>query len=128
LSESDYLNNPTKNTTPISYREVQAIRLSSAYEKESSKTLFSLTPYVRQNTMEYVANWALSYDPTRLKTESDSLGLLAKYRMDFAANRTRLIVGADIDYTPGNRVEHSVDALKTADIYTSYTVDEKIYD
>ncbi|MDH5766595.1 MAG: TonB-dependent receptor, partial [Gammaproteobacteria bacterium] len=102
---------------------------SSAYEKESSKTLLSLTPYVRQNTMEYIANWSLSYDPTRLKTESDSVGLLAKYRMDFDANRTRLIIGADIDYTPGNRIEHSIDAVRNVDrIYESYTVDEKIYD
>lgn len=128
LLEVDYLNDPTKNTTPISYRKVDAIRVSSAYEQESAKTLLSLTPFVRQNSMEYLANWSLSYDPTVLKTESDSLGLLAKYRMDFDAFRTRVIIGADIDYTPGSRTEHSIDAIKTDDIYTSYTRDEKVYD
>jgi len=128
LSENDYLNNPTKNLTPISFRKVSAVRLSSAYEKESSKTLLSITPFLRQNTMEYLANWSLSYDPTQLKTESDSIGLLAKYRVDFAPYRTRLIAGVDVDYTPGSRLEHSVDAVKTGDIYTSYTKDEKIYD
>lgn len=128
LSETDYVNNPTINYTPISYRKVEAVRLSSAYEKESSKTLLSVTPYVRQNSMEYLANWSLSYDPGIVKTESDSLGMLAKYRIDFAPNRTRLIIGADIDYTPGSRLEHSINAVKTGDIYTSYTINAKIYD
>ena len=128
LSEDDYINNPTTNYYPISYREVQAIRLSSAYEKEDNKTLLSLTPYVRHNEMDYMPNWSLGYDPSVQKTESDSLGLLAKYRMDFAPYRTRLIVGADIDYTSGSRLEHSIDAFKDADgIYTSYTEEEVTY-
>jgi outer membrane receptor protein involved in Fe transport len=128
LSEADYKDDPTKNTTPISYRKVGALRLSSAYEKESANTLLSITPYLRQNTMDYMANWSLGYDPTVLETSSTSLGLLAKYRMDFAPNRTRLIVGADIDRTPGSRYENSIEAVKASGIYTSYTVDEKIYD
>jgi outer membrane receptor protein involved in Fe transport len=128
LSEEDYENDPTKNKTPISYREVGALRLSSAYEKESADSLLSITPYIRQNSMDYMPNWSLGYDPTVQETNSSSLGLLAKYRMDFAPMRTRLIIGADIDYTPGSREEHSIEAEKTDDIYTSYTVDEKIYD
>jgi iron complex outermembrane receptor protein len=128
LSEADYKDDPTKNTTPISYRKVGALRLSSAYEKESANTLLSITPYLRQNTMDYMANWSLGYDPTVLETSSTSLGLLAKYRMDFAPNRTRLIVGADIDRTPGSRYENSIEAVRASGIYTSYTVDEKIYD
>jgi len=128
LSEDDYKNNPTKNYTPISYRQVDAVRLSSAYEKETSNTLLSLTPYVRSNTMEYMPNWSFSYDPSIKETKSDSLGLLAKYRIDFDENRTRLIYGVDIDYTPGSRLEHSIDAIKTDDTYTSYTTGEKIYD
>ena len=128
LSEDDYLNNPTANYYPISYREVQALRLSTAYEKEDNTTLLSLTPYVRHNSMDYMPNWSLGYDPGVQKTESDSLGLLAKYRMDFVPYRTRLIVGADIDYTSGNRLEHSIDAFKDTDgIYTSYTVEEVTY-
>jgi iron complex outermembrane recepter protein len=128
LSEDDYLNNPTANYYPISYREVQALRLSTAYEKEDNTTLLSLTPYVRHNSMDYMPNWSLGYDPSIQKTESNSLGLLAKYRMDFVPYRTRLIVGADIDYTSGNRLEHSIDAFKdTGGIYTSYTVEEVTY-
>ncbi|MCW8935051.1 MAG: TonB-dependent receptor [Gammaproteobacteria bacterium] len=128
ISEDDYNNNPTENYTPISYREVKATRLSTAYEKESHNTLLSLTPYVRNNFMEYMPNWSFSYDPSIKETESNSLGLLAKYRIDFKPLRTRLIFGADIDYTPGSRLEHSIDAVKTGDVYTSFTTAEKIYD
>jgi len=51
LLENDYLNNPTLNYTPISYRKVSALRISTAYEKESSDSLLSVTPYVRSNSM-----------------------------------------------------------------------------
>jgi len=128
LSESDYNDNPTLNYYPISYRNVKAIRLSSAYEKETANTLLSLTPYVRHNFMDYMPNWSLTYDPSVQRTESNSLGLLAKYRMDFAPNQTRVIIGADLDHTPGSRLEHSIDAVKTGSIYDSYTVTDVIYD
>jgi outer membrane receptor protein involved in Fe transport len=128
LSATDYENDPTRNATPISYRKVGAVRVSAAYEKESGNSLLSITPYMRQNTMNYMANWSLGYDPTVLETDSNSLGLLAKYRMDFSPMRTRVIIGADIDNTPGSRYENSIEAVRVAGIYTSYTVDEKIYD
>jgi len=128
LSAADYLNNPTANYYPISYREVQALRLSSAYEKEDRTTLLSLTPYVRHNFMDYMPNWSLAYDPGVQQTTSNSFGMLAKYRMDFAAKRTRVIVGADIDYTSGKRLENSIDAFKDTDgVYTSFTVEDVIY-
>lgn len=129
LSEDDYENDPTKNLTPISYREVQAYRFSLDYEKEDADTLLSITPYVRSNTMEYMPNWSLGYDPNITETGHNSLGVQLKYRKDFAPSRTRLVVGADIDYSPGSRLEHSINPVKDADgIYTSYTVNEVIYD
>jgi len=128
LSEDDFYNDPTKNYTPISYRDVQAARVSTAYEKESRNTLLSLTPFARHNFMEYMPNWSFSYDPSIKETESNSLGLLAKYRMDFKPYRTRVIVGADVDYTPGSRLEHSIDAIRTDGIYESFTSGVKIYD
>lgn len=129
LSEDDYLHDPTKNYYPISFRDVQATRLSVAYEKEDADSLLSVTPYLRSNMMEYMPNWSLGYDPNITKTGHDSIGLLLKYRHDFAPRRTRVVVGMDIDYSPGSREEHSIDAVRNADgIYTTYTVREKIYD
>jgi len=111
LLADDYYNNPTLNYTPISYRKVSALRLSTAYEKESSDSLLSVTPYARSNSMELLPNWALSYDPTIYETKNDSLGVLVKYRLDYEPMRTRLVMGVDV----GN-------------IYTSYTVGPTLYD
>ena len=128
LLKDDYENNPTLNYTPISYREVRATRLSVAYEQESGDSLLSITPYVRDNFMELLPNWSLSYDPTVYETSNRSAGLLAKYRQDFAPWNTRLIVGLDLDYSPGDRDEWIIDPVKDGNIYTDYTLGDLIYD
>jgi len=128
LSKADYLNNPTKNLTPISLRNVEALRVSTAYEKETEDKLVSITPYARYNSMELLPNWSLSYDPQHYTTENVSVGLLSKYRRDFAAQRTRLIVGLDLDHSPGSRDENALNVTKVNGIYTSYTEAAKTYD
>lgn len=128
ISLADYQNNPTVNYTPISYRKVQAFRLSSAYEKESGDTLVSVTPYVRSNSMDIIPNWSLSYDPQRYTTANNSLGAQAKYRIDLEPMRTRVIVGADLDYSPGRYDEDKLSTTKTGNIFTAYTIGVKTYD
>jgi outer membrane receptor protein involved in Fe transport len=137
LIRSDYDNNPTKNYTPISYRQVGALRLSSAWERESGDTLLSLTPYVRDNSMELLANWSLSYDPTAYTTANRSFGLMGKWRQDFALmgvqGRARLIAGIDLDMSPGSREENRLATLTTSGsgvskIYNAYTVGTRVYD
>ncbi len=128
ISAADYENNPTTNYTPISYRKVKALRLSSAYEKESADTLLSITPYVRSNSMDIIPNWSLSYDAQRYTTANDSLGAQAKYRVDFEPLRTRVIVGADVDYSPGRYDEDKLATSKTGNIFTGYTLGVKTYD
>ncbi len=130
LSKSDYETNPTKNYFPISFRDVQAYRFSVAYEKENADSLLSITPYLRSNVMEYMPNWSLRYDPNITETGHDSVGLQLKYRKDFAPNRTRLVVGTDFDYSPGSRLEHSIDAFDdNADgVFERFTRKEVIYD
>ncbi len=127
LSEEDYLNNPTKNKTPISLRNVEALRISSAYEKEDNNTLLSITPYARYNSMELLPNWSLTYDPQHYTTKNHSLGVLGRYRVDFAPNRTQLIVGIDLDHSPGSRDENAITATRTNGIFSSYTEGEKTY-
>ena len=128
LSKADYLDNPTKNLTPISLRNVEALRVSTAYEKETEDKLVSFTPYARYNSMELLPNWSLSYDPQHYTTENVSVGLLSKYRRDFAPQRTRLIVGLDLDHSPGSRDENALTVTKVNGIYTSYTEAAKTYD
>lgn len=130
LSEDDYEDDPTKNYYPISFRDVQAYRLAFAYEKEDADSLLSVTPYLRSNTMEYMPNWSFRYDPNITETGHNSFGLQLKYRQDFAPNRTRLVVGTDLDYSPGSRLEHSIDAFDDDGdkVFERYTVEEVIYD
>jgi outer membrane receptor protein involved in Fe transport len=125
---ADYLNNPELNTEPISYRKVSAMRLSAAYEREAGNTLLSVTPYFRDDSMDLLANWSLGYDPTAYNTNNKSYGLMAKYRMDFEPYRARVIVGVDVDNSPGGRTENSITTTKTGAVYTSYTLGAGIYD
>lgn len=126
---------PRTNNVPFSYRQVDAFRLSTAYERETATTLVSLTPYVRDNSMEIIPNWSVSYDPSRYVTENRSYGFLAKYRRDFEPLRARLIVGLDFDYSPGSRDEDSIKLTRTTNPLggTAYSLDPavapvKIYD
>jgi iron complex outermembrane recepter protein len=128
LSREDYLDNPTLNYTPISFREVRAVRLSTAYERESARSLLSITPYLRYNEMDLLANWTLASDPSVSETGHASAGLLLKYRRDFAPLRTRLIVGADLDYSPGSRFEQSITTTRDGRVFTAYAINETIYD
>ncbi|NOX09396.1 MAG: TonB-dependent receptor [Gammaproteobacteria bacterium] len=128
LLKNDYETNPTLNYTPISFRKVTALRASVAYEKEDVDSLLSITPYVRDNTMELLPNWSLSYDPVTYKTDNRSIGMLVKYRQDFKPNRTRLVLGADIDHSPGRRLEKEISPTRVGNVYTSYTVVGDIYD
>jgi iron complex outermembrane receptor protein len=128
LLEDDYKNHPTRNYTPISMRKVESVRLSSAFEKEVGARLYSITPYFRYNSMELLPNWSLSYDPNTYKTENKSAGLMMKFRQDFVPMRTRLIVGTDVDYSPGSMDQNRIDPTKEGNYYIDYTVEEKLYD
>lgn len=130
---NDYMNNPKRNYTPFSYRQVDALRLSSAWEKESGDTLVSVTPYVRDNSMELLANWSLSYDPTVYTTHNQSFGVLAKWRRDLPQMRARIIAGLDLDVSPGGREEDRLATLTTtgagaSKTYNAYTVGTRVYD
>jgi outer membrane receptor protein involved in Fe transport len=118
------------NRAPIAFRKVQALRASSALELERGSTLWSVTPYARYDVLDLLPSWQLSYDPQVWDTQNSSVGLLAKVRRDFAPVRTRLIAGADVDYSPGSFT--AVQAVTTAQgadrIYASYTPGETHYD
>ncbi len=128
LLKDDYENNPTLNYTPISYRKVKALRLSTAWEKETADRLISITPYLRDNSMDMLPNWSLSYDPVKYETRNWSIGALLKYRQDFRPWRTRLIVGLDLDHSPGSRYEQAISPTRVGNVYTDYTVTGTIYD
>lgn len=121
---------PTLNRAPISFRQVEAVRLSSAIEREQGQSLWSVTPYARYDVLELIPSWQLTYDPQWWDTRNSSLGFLAKYRRDFEPLRTRVIVGADVDWSPGSftarRVESSPEGSNR--VFADYEMGEKQYD
>ncbi|MBU1691348.1 MAG: TonB-dependent receptor [Gammaproteobacteria bacterium] len=128
LTKDDYENNPTANYTQMALRKVKAFRISAAYERESANSLLSITPYVRDNEMDLIANWALGYDPTIANSFNRSFGVTAKYRQDFVPYRARLVVGVDVDNSPGGRKEKSIATTKVGSVYTAYTEGATVYD
>ncbi|HTD90629.1 MAG TPA: TonB-dependent receptor, partial [Burkholderiales bacterium] len=133
LTLADYTNNPKINYLPIAYRKVEALRLSTSYEKEWNNTLISITPFVRNNSMELLASFTLNSDPTVSLSENRSYGVLAKWRRDFPQfMRARLILGTDIDVSPGLRTEDSlnvnVSGAAPSRVFSSYTIARRVYD
>ena len=133
LTYTDYVNNPTKNNMAIAFRKVKAARLSTQLERESGGSLWSVTPYLRWNAMALNGTFNLSADPRIEKSEVASVGVMAKWRHDFGgALRPRLIVGLDLDHSPGKRSEDSLVLTRTGSgadtVYTGYAVGARIYD
>ncbi|MHB1225329.1 MAG: TonB-dependent receptor [Gemmatimonadaceae bacterium] len=130
LSLTQFQSRPELNRAPIAFREVQAVRLSSAVELERGPALWSVTPYARHDVLELVPSWQLSYDPQWWDTRNRSLGVLAKYRRDFTPLRARLIVGTDVDFSPGSFTARRAVTSAAGDdrIFASYTAGELQYD
>lgn len=134
LIRDDYENDPTKNNFTIAYRKVEALRLSTNYDKElGQNTLVSITPYLRKNYMDLNGSYNLSFDPRIEKTDVWSLGVMAKWRKDFPEMmRARLILGIDVDHSPGTRTEDNLIVSSTGNgadrSYNSYILGTRIYD
>src|SRR3569833_2081340 len=130
----DYIDNPTKNNFTIAYRKVEALRLSTNYDKQlDAQPLLSLTPYLRKNYMDLNGTFNLSFDPRIEKTDVWAYGLMAKWRRDFPVTlRVRLILGIDIDYSHGTRTEDNLLVSTTGSgagrSYNIYRSGSRIYD
>lgn len=132
LVREDYKHDPTRNYLPIAFREVRALRLSTTIERDTGDTLWSVTPYVRDNRMDLLASFMLRFDPTLAETENQSYGLMAKWRQDFAPLRARLIAGVDVDFSPGGRRENAIDPVRrgagASQEFVAYSLGPRIYD
>jgi iron complex outermembrane recepter protein len=128
LTEAQYQTDIGLNRAPIAYRKVQAVRLSSALERENANSSWSFTPFARYNVLDLLPSWQLTFDPQTWDTRNTSLGLLAKYRRDFAPLRSRLIVGADADLSPGSFFARQAVTTQTDGRWLSYMAGEIHYD
>lgn len=142
LTPTEFNNTPTVNARSVAYRKVDALRVSTNYDRDLGQgAMISITPYFRQNNMDlngsYNFSTSASGDPRIEKTDVNSFGLLAKWRKDYSGPmRARLIAGLDLDYSPGHRTE---DALNFAGCtvagtavrsqqFNCYAVGPRIYD
>jgi outer membrane cobalamin receptor len=118
------------NLAPIAYRKVQALRLSSALERDVGASLWSVTPYARYNDMRLLPSWQLTYDPQTWDTRNTSVGVLTKYRRDFAQLSARVIAGADAEVSPGSFLAQRAIVTRSgpARSFTSFTIGETQYD
>ena len=118
------------NLAPIAFRKVQALRVSSAIEHDGGASLWSVTPYARYNVLDLLPSWQLTYDPQVWDTRNTSVGMLTKYRHDFAPMRTRVILGADAELSPGSFTADQAVVTRTGTnrVWSSYTLGTRQYD
>jgi outer membrane receptor protein involved in Fe transport len=118
------------NLAPIAYRRVKALRASTALERESGASLWSVTPYARYNDMELLPSWQLTFDPQTWDTKNTSLGVLTRYRRDVAPLRARIIAGADAEVSPGSFLARQAVVTRsgTARAFTAFTAGATQYD
>jgi outer membrane receptor protein involved in Fe transport len=131
LDQTQFDSRSSINRSPISFRRVQAIRASSAIEREKGKSLWSFTPYARDNLLDLMPYWQLTYDPQLWDTRNTSLGMLAKYRRDFEPLKARIITGVDFDWSPGSFNAKQVVTSRSGinnSIWSGYTIGETQYD
>ncbi|MBI3584877.1 MAG: TonB-dependent receptor [Nitrospinae bacterium] len=133
LSKADYESRPWYSYSTFNFRKVNAFRLSFDIEKEVSegKGLISVITYYRANKMDLHPGWWIfsiggnNYRGVDYTNKFQSFGLLGKYRYDFEPMRTRLVMGIDLDYSPGDFFERRTIVTRDATTfkYTSYTYD-----
>jgi iron complex outermembrane recepter protein len=117
------------NRAPIAFRNVRALRVSSAIERNGGTSLLSITPFFRRNELGLLPNWQLTFNPQVWQTNNDSYGMLLKYRRDFTPWRTRIIAGADLDLSPGDATIDQIAAPRdAAGFWTSFTRTSRSYD
>ncbi len=128
LSRSDYESNPRRNVTPISYRSVRALRLSSELRHSTPQASWTLTPFLRHNRMELLPDWALTFDPGIWDTQNSSVGLLSRVSAPVRRLNGDMVAGLDLDLSPGSRLERRIRPIQSDGVFTDFEEDEAVYD
>jgi hypothetical protein len=130
LDGAAFESQPELNRSPIAFRDVDAFRWSTAVDFQRGKSLVSVTPFARHNVLKLIPNWQLTFNPEIWDTRNNSYGALVKYRHDFDPLRARVIVGADIDVSPGEAKNDGIVTQRTGpdSAWQTYTVGAAHYD
>ena len=127
LNRTEYRNTPKINLSPIDFRLVEGARFYSQIDYDMGDSLLSVNPYVRYGRTKLMPFFQLAFDPAYFDENATSLGAQLKYRRDFS-DTVRLIVGTDVDYTTGSRVDTQIRPVRNGRFYVSYSDLGTIYD
>lgn len=149
LRYQDYRHEPEQAGNRIGFREVNALRLSSAFEKPLAKGSVTVTPFLRTNDLEYLASWTLNTGrvqppppwcpdcPAALDSQDahvnesghDSAGVQLKYRRDLNED-SFYIVGVDSEYTRGYQTQQYIERSDSdgGPYWLSYREAGELYD
>lgn len=128
LDEQDYKHDPERNyySGDIARREVYALRLSSELAWQmSDNELITFTPFYRDNRMDLMPSWMLTYDPVDYTTAFQSYGLLGKYRLALPSIHGEFIAGADLDSTPSTYEEDQLAMTRRGTDFVAYRHTER---
>jgi iron complex outermembrane receptor protein len=128
LTADDFRLNPTTTYSPVAFRRVKAARLSTELQLRGEQSSFGATLYARDNELDLLPSWQLSFDPQIWESRNRSVGLLTRYRHTLASLRTNFSTGVDLEYSPGSRLETQIITQRSGPAFTGYTVGEVQYD
>jgi hypothetical protein len=128
-----YKNSPKTNLFAPAYRKVQALRVSSEFERKFGDGALSLTPYFRNNTMNLNGSYNFSSDPRIEKTESQSYRPARQMATGFSRVRTgqghrRHRPRKQSGLAPGRRPQSVKTGAGASTNFTGYTTGRRIYD
>jgi outer membrane receptor protein involved in Fe transport len=118
------------NPYPIAFDDWQQFRASTSYQRQTGRTTWGITPYVRKQNSDRVPGWQLSYDPVVWDIDFTSMGLLSQVRHQFASLNAQLTAGAEVDYSPLDRREPVITPVDSSGVWVdwSLTAQEPHYD
>ena len=128
LTRADFDSAPGRNYSPITYREVRALRWSTELSGQAGLTSYGATAYARSNELDIMPSWQLAFDPQVWESRNRSFGLLTRTRRALPALGLSVAAGLDAEVSPGSRKEQRIVPVQTGGVYTSYTTADVQYD
>jgi iron complex outermembrane receptor protein len=134
LNPDNYQNNPGFSYQTFTWRKVEATRLSTTLETETSaKSAWSATLYARDNTTAQLPSYLIFNTGATTATgrindnQFQSVGTDLRHRHDYDWLKARWIMGLSAERSPNQFTESNLAITRDASTlkYTSYTVGAK---
>lgn len=131
VTQSDYDNNPQVNYMQFSYRKIVALRTHLRWDHDfNNMSALSTTVFGRYNEMAQLPNYLgpSPFGQNENNLRSASAGLMLKHDQRFNWFSSKLITGADFDFSPGAYKEWGLSTTKSGNYFNTYTTGAMRYD